>query len=184
MARPSAITPAEVEHDDAVAHRDHEVHVVVDEHHGDRARRSDAISSPRSDSSPRVESAGGLVEQQQLGLADQCARERDPLLDRVGQRAGQPIGDLATAEPVQRGQRALAQPALVAVGPRQAEHRAAKPARGGTAARPAITFSSTVRPGNSPTPCSVRAIPSDGQPVGGDAGRAVPAPAERARLRP
>ena len=46
----------------------------------------------------RVEPACRLVEQQQLGLADQRARQRHALLHRVGQRRRQPVGDVLAAE--------------------------------------------------------------------------------------
>ena len=73
---------AEVERDDLVGHAHHQVHVVLDQQHRQLAARS---RMRRSRSHQRVDllvvqPAGRLVEQQQLRLAGQRARQLDALL--------------------------------------------------------------------------------------------------------
>ncbi len=79
---PSAILLAEVQRDDLVRDAHHQAHVVLDQQHGQVAARSrmSRISAPSALDLLVVEAAGRLVEQQQLRLAGQCARQLDALL--------------------------------------------------------------------------------------------------------
>ena len=69
---------AEVEHDDPLRHRHHELHVVLDQQHGDAqlgAHLADQL--PELDLLGRVGPRRGLVQQQHLGLGPECpARSR------------------------------------------------------------------------------------------------------------
>ena len=86
--------------------------MVIDEHHRDLAsERPDQLGELRQLAG--IESARGLVEQQQLGLANERARQRDPLLDRVRERPGKPILDLLAPDPVQCVSGTFAQRPLV-----------------------------------------------------------------------
>ncbi len=111
---------SEVEHEDLVADRHHQVHVVFDEQHralqlGDqRAELPDLV---------RAQPAGRLVEQQQPGPGHQRAGERDPLAYCIGEAARRGVRMLGDTALLERGKRFGAQPALVALGPRQAEER-------------------------------------------------------------
>jgi hypothetical protein len=67
------------------------------------------------------ETGGRLVEQQQVGLGDEGAGERHPLLHRVGQGPGVALGEAAGAEVLEGGHGAVAQRTLVLVAPGQAE---------------------------------------------------------------
>ena len=73
---------AEVERDDLVGDAHHQVHVVLDQQHRQRAARSRIRrrSAPQRLDLLVVEAAGRLVEQQQLRLARQRAAELDALL--------------------------------------------------------------------------------------------------------
>ena len=124
------------------------------------------------------QAAGRLVEQQQLGLGDERAGQRDPLLHarRAGCRGS---GRRRRARPAPRAPRwpARAAPRSSRSGAGQPEQRRAKPARACRSA-PTITFSSTVSPANSPRPWSVRAMPRPASSCG-RTGRAPAAPAQR-----
>ena len=154
---------------------------MVDEHHGDRAARaSDQLGELRQ--LVGVEAAGGLVEQQQLGLGDQRAGERDAFLDGVGQRARQAVGDIAQPSRVE-GAIARSRSARSS----RSERGSASSALANRARRkrwaPTITFSSTVRLREQPDPLERAGDPERGQPIGADPSRAAPAPAERAASR-
>ena len=107
----------------------------------------------------RRQTGGRLVEQQQLGLRDKGAGERDALLHAVRQLAGQQARHVRDLEPLQRRDGALlaggARRGRRAAVPSKPEPNHARECR----SAPTSTFSSTVRWGNRPRPCSVRAIP-------------------------
>ena len=86
---------AEVEHDDAVADRHHQVHVVLDQQHR-RLGRERPDAGAELGHVVLVEAARRLVEQQQAGPRDQRARQRHPLLDAERQAAREPVGASAT----------------------------------------------------------------------------------------
>ena len=136
-----------------------------------------AIRSPSSGSSCFGQPAGRLVEQQQPRLGDQRAGERDPLAQAVGELVGQLAG-LGRRHRPGRARRAPAAAARRSSRSERGRPSSAgqNPARAWRVA-PAITFSSTVRPRNRPTPCSVRAMPSAGQPVRRQPGQRRPAEA-------
>ena len=121
--------------------------------------RNARMRSPSSRTSSAPRPPGRLVEQQQPRLADECARERDALLHRVGERLRQPAATSSQPSSASVAERALAQRALVAIGARQAEQRAHH-----AGAAEALGADHHVlehgQPGNSPMPCSVRAMPS------------------------
>jgi hypothetical protein len=122
----------EVEHGDAVAHRHHEVHVMLDQQHRHVApQAADALAQLAHVLA--AEPAGRLVEQDQLRSPDERARQRDALLDREGQRSRQPAGDVVDAERLERLERRRAQGPLVAIGARQSQQR-----RGQARAAPAL----------------------------------------------
>ena len=81
------------------------------------------IRSPELGKFPFGQAAGGLVEQQQPGLRDQGAGQRDALAVREGKLAGEAVGHAGHARPVQCRQRAVPQRLLVAVGPARPGHR-------------------------------------------------------------
>jgi hypothetical protein len=105
-----------------------------------------------------AEAAGRLVEQQQLRLGDERPRQRDSLLDRVGKRGPGGEARRPRTEPLERRDRPLAERPLVRSEPGRPSSALGSRVRRNRLA-PTITFSSTVSSGNSPTPCSVRAIP-------------------------
>ena len=125
--------PAEVEHDDAVAHGHHEVHVVLDEQHRHvTAQAADALAELAH--VVAAEPAGRLVEQDEPGSRDERPRERDALLHREGQRAGQPVGDVGDAERVELP-RARARAARARRGRSAAGRAEPTPGRRGAGAR-------------------------------------------------
>src|SRR5579883_1464310 len=85
-------------HDDAVGEKDGLFDAVSDEEHGARidAREPDQLLL-HLDPGLRVERAERLVHQQNLGVDDVGARDRDPLLHAAGKLVG--IGVLVAAEP-------------------------------------------------------------------------------------
>ena len=107
------------------------------------------------------EAARRLVEQQQPRAARPARAPAPPASGSpYGRLPGQPVGGVGDAEVVERRQRQRAQPPLGAVGAGEAEQRG-RDARRAPGARPRPSRSRPrVSPANSPTPCSVRAIPS------------------------
>ena len=77
---------AEIEHHDLVGEAHHQAHVMLDQEHGDAQLVAD-----RADESAElrhlvvIEAAGGLIEQQELRLRGERARELDALARRKGQ---------------------------------------------------------------------------------------------------
>ena len=95
--------------DDAAAVHDHEpvaellglVHVVRREHEGHALALQPVEALPQEVARLRVEAGGGLVEQQQLGLVDERARDREPALHAARQRVDEvvaPVGELHELE--------------------------------------------------------------------------------------
>ena len=145
-------------------------------------RRLDQLAEVRQ--LARVEPSGGLVEQQQLGLGHERARQRHPLLHGVRQRPGQAVGDARRSRPCSAppapGRAAAARRDLTTA------VRASGSARASceTAGRRPSRSRARSGPGNSPTPWSVRAIPSEARRSGSHARHRLAAPAERAGVRP
>ena len=155
--------------------------MVVDQHHRDRAAQGpDRVRQRRQ--LLAVQAAGGLVEEQQVGLAGQRPGERDSLLHGIGQLPGLRLGHVDAADPLQRRQRALAQRALVAVGPRARQHRADDAG----AAEALGSHHHVLADGQAGEEADALQRPGDpqrGQPVGADPVKRLPAPAHRARRR-
>src|SRR5512132_2292611 len=90
---------AEVEHVYAVADRHHQLHVVFDEQD-----RQVEITAKTANHLRKltdffvVEPAGGLVEQKQGRLGDECARELDALERPEGEPARKPLAEVAELE--------------------------------------------------------------------------------------
>src|SRR5688572_8276059 len=83
--------------DDALAHLVHDVLVVRRHHHGG-ARPVDPVEQLHdADGGLRVEVAGGLVADEQLGPVDEGPRDGDALLLTAGEFTGHPL--LLAAEP-------------------------------------------------------------------------------------
>ena len=111
---------AEVEDDETVAHRHHQVHVVLHQEH------RHAIGEPADPRSQRVHLALGeparrLVEQQELRLRHEGAGQRGPLLNCVGERGGHPAGVVRGTELVEHGHGPRRHAALLAAGAPDAE---------------------------------------------------------------
>jgi hypothetical protein len=97
--------------------------------------RSDSwrMSSPELLHVVVAQARGRLVEQEQVGVADQRPGQGDPLLHRVRQAAREAAGVLDGAEGVEHEQRPVAQLLLVLVLVRQAEQRGQEAGLGGDA---------------------------------------------------
>ena len=158
--------PAEVEHDD-LGRRPPSPGPC-----GARPARTGIAPRSRADQPAQLvdvvgaEAAGGLVEQQQLAARATSARASATRLRTGVRQARRAAGRRSRRRPARRARPARARAAPARRG-RCAAGRAAprrSPARAVRSA-PAITFSSTVRPRNRPTPCSVRAMPSRGELV-------------------
>ena len=123
---PSAMTPAEVERDDLVGDAHDQVHVVLDQQHGDAAAGRGCAGSRRQLVDLLVvEAAGRLVEQQELRACSRarararracgCRTAARPPADRRRPRGRAPrsarrprVGDRALLAPRQRRRSALA----------------------------------------------------------------------------
>src|SRR3990170_2453691 len=97
-----------VAHDAPVADRDDaggvagDVVLVGDQQHGDAAVAVETLQDLHDlDAGAAVEIAGGLVGQDQLGVVDQRARDRHPLLLPAGELVGRVVGTLADAHRAQ-----------------------------------------------------------------------------------
>ena len=152
---------AEVEHDHVVAHRHHEVHAVLDQHH--RHRLAERRGSARPARTPRRAPSppAGSSSSSSSGSRGERAGERHALLHRVGQLPGEPVGQRPRSPPLERlhgarrSARARRGPSAAAPSSAAADAR-----RGGSGRRPPSRSRARSGRGNSPTPCSVRAIPS------------------------
>ena len=95
--------------DDAVAQEDHPVGpggvpgLVGDEHAGGARVAAGAQQAQDLLAGLGVERAGRLVGEDQPPLADDRAGDRDPLLLAAGHLVGEPVGEVADADLLQRG---------------------------------------------------------------------------------
>ena len=118
------------------------------------------------------EAGGRLVEQQQLGLADQGPGELDALERAVGQAGGRAVGEVGEVELARAIATASAcEPPLLACASPMRSSAAVEAVLLRRAWAPTITFSSTVMPGHSARFWKVRTMPSLAIPCGGSARR-------------
>ena len=93
---------AEIQRDDVVGDRHHETHVMLDQQHGDVAVVADAADQVAEHVDFLVvEAAGGLVEQQDLRLGRQRARQLDALLGAERQPGHHGVRDVLEIEIVE-----------------------------------------------------------------------------------
>ena len=152
---------AEVEHDDAVAHAHHEVHVVLDEQHREcrpLSARGPARPARRCRRAPRP--PAGSSSRSSSGSRDERPGERDALLD--ARRAASPGSGRRPRR--RRARRAASCAARAARRSSRSERGSPSSAdasrRAGCARRrPSRSRGRSAR-ANRPTPCSVRAMPS------------------------
>ena len=85
---------AVIEHGDALADAHDDLHVVLDQQHGDLKLVLDEADEPRQlHLLGRVHAGGGFVEQQQLRLRGQRADDLQPPLVAVGQALGRLVAE-------------------------------------------------------------------------------------------
>src|SRR5215472_16189240 len=120
---------SEVEDDERLAERHHQVHVML---HDDEGRLGGEFANELAQLGELTlgQAAGGLVEQQQLRPGDERPRQRDPLAHAVRQFARPRVRDLGGPHPLERLACLLAQPALVALGAGQPKQRRPESRRG------------------------------------------------------
>ena len=124
--RPRGDHAPEVKHHDPVADRRDEVHVMIDEHHGDRAaERGDQLGQDIE--ILRIKTARRLVKQQQFGLGDQSPIERDALQESIRKRAGPTKADVVAPEARECRRGPPAQRALIAIRRREGQECAREP---------------------------------------------------------
>src|SRR2546428_524493 len=115
----------EVEHGDAIAEIHDERDVVLDEQDGEveaRANPADQLAEPPL--LPAVHAGGGLVEQEQLGLQRQGARDLQPALVAVGEVPCALVRTVGQANQLQQRQRPAPGVALLRARRRQPDHAA------------------------------------------------------------
>ena len=163
--RPLGDLAPEVEHDDLVGDAHHQLHVVLDEQHGEPVPIAEVADRVAELVDLGVGEPGRrLVEQQQRGLGRHRPGELDPLERAVRQAGRRAQGVLGEAE-VGRGcpsRPGSAGALLDAHADAERCRREVRPCCWLCA--PTITFSSTVRRGNSARFWNVRATPSPAMP--------------------
>ena len=82
------------------------VHVVRREHEGDARLLQSIEALPQHVARLRVETGGRLVEQQDLGLVDQGARDRQPALHAARQRVDPRVAAIGELHELQQLRRA------------------------------------------------------------------------------
>ena len=112
--------PSTVHHDEPVAQLLGLVHVVRGEYERHAALLEPVEAVPQDVPGLRVEAGGGLVQQQDLGVVDQRAGDRQPALHAAGQRFDlrlRAVGELGELEQLLdlRTQRRAGQPEVAAV---------------------------------------------------------------------
>ena len=112
----------EVERDHLVGDAHHQAHVVLDQKHGD----AQPVADVADQLAERVhflviEAARRLVQQQQLGLAGECARQLDALLRAEGKVGHALVGRRLQAEERDQLARLFGRDSLLARHPRQAQ---------------------------------------------------------------
>ena len=96
--------------------------MVLDEEHGDAALVADAADqAPEVFDLDVIEPAGGLVEQQQLRLDRERARQLDPLLQPERQVGNRAVRDRVQVEIIDQLPRDLVERAVLARDPRQVQ---------------------------------------------------------------
>ena len=150
---------------------------MLDQHHRDRARQRSGSARPAPTARPR------RVRRPARRAA--AARARTPARERAPRASGPRRGAFPAG-----GRLTSSQPSRVRVASARSRRlRSSRSERGRPSSAlarrarrkrsaPTITFSSTVSRGNSPTPCSVRAIPSDASRSGRILASGCAAPAE------
>src|SRR4051794_29828338 len=120
--------PAEVEHDDAVRHRHHQFHVVLDEQHGDVALLVDAADEfSQLALLHRIRTRGRLVQQDHPGVGAEPAGYRGPPLPAVRERAPQIVRPPLQPDVAQQGVALSGAVLLLAALPGHAEHGGDRP---------------------------------------------------------
>jgi hypothetical protein len=117
-----------VEHDDVLRHLHHQLHVVLDQHHGDAARRGAADELLDLVRLVRVQSRRRLIQQQQPRLGGERARDLEALERAVRQAVGARVRPARETHGVEEGAGGLAARALGARERRQAQQRAGEAA--------------------------------------------------------
>src|SRR5437870_943492 len=126
---------AEVQHRDAIAKVHDERHVVLDQEDGEAEARANATNEPaQAPLLPAIHAGGGLVEQKQLGLQRQGARDLEPALVAVGEVAGPLVGTVGEADQLEQRQGPATRLALLGARRGQPDHAAHEAAR-----RPHVT---------------------------------------------
>ena len=113
---------AEIQRDHMVGDRHHEAHVMLDQQHGHVA----VVANPADQVAEHVdflvvEAAGGLVEQQDLRLGSQRARQFDALLGAERQAGNHGVGDVVEVEIADDLVDALVELGLAAADPGQSQ---------------------------------------------------------------
>ncbi len=104
---PSLILLAVVEHDDVVGDAHHHAHVVLDQQQRTAGFADFAEQRRQFLALARIEPGGRLVEAQQHRIGAHGARDLQPPLRAIGQRAGRIVGTRNQADVVAASARAL-----------------------------------------------------------------------------
>ena len=173
---------AEVQHEDRVADRHHQVHPVLDDDH---ARLGGHLLDQLAELGQFAarEAAGRLVEQQQAGPPGQGTGQCHPFPQPVGQRVRHPVGQVSGAHLGQGLHRALPQPPFIAVRAGQPEQRRPDPGAGrrGRADHDVLDHGQAAE---QPDALQGAGDAEAGQPVCLEPGQRAPVEGDRAGLRP
>ena len=150
---------AEVEHRDRVAHAHDDVHVVLDQDHRDAVLADLADEADQLLDVGRGQAGGGLVEQQQLRVEREGARDLEQALLAVGQVARFLGRERAEADELEQAERARLGARRARAGSAAASARRSTRLLRKVWCRPTRTFCSAVISPNSCTFWNVRAMP-------------------------